>query len=84
MMYCLLLQMSCLFFFELYLVFTCGPRQQHPAGGAAGAGAGAGGEAGAGGAGAGAARRPAIAKPVIISFHNVWKSPRLSCWDACS
>ena len=62
MMYCLLLQMSCLFFFELYLVFTCGPRQQHPAGGAAGAGAGAGagGEAGAG-AGAGAARRPASA-----------------------
>ena len=62
MMYCLLLQMSCLFFFELYLVFTCVPRQQHPAGGAAGAwaGAGAGGEAGAG-AGAGAARRPARA-----------------------
>ena len=59
-MYCLMLQMSCLFFYELYLVFTCGPRQQHPAGGAAGAGAGAGGEAGAG-AGAGAARRPAIA-----------------------
>ena len=59
-MYCLLLQMSCLFFYELYLVFTCGPRQQHPAGGAAGAGAGAGGEAGAG-AGAGAARRPASA-----------------------
>ena len=59
-MYCLLLQMSCLFFFELYLVFTCGPRQQHPAAGAAGAGAGAGGEAGAG-AGAGAARRPARA-----------------------
>ena len=58
MMYCLLLQMSCLFFYELYLVFTCGPRQQHPAAG--GAGAGAGGEAGAG-AGAGAARRPAIA-----------------------
>ena len=50
--------MSCLFFYELYLVFTCGPRQQHPAGGAAGAGAG--GEAGAG-AGAGAARRPASA-----------------------
>ena len=55
-----MLQMSCLFFYELYLVFTCGPRQQHPAGGAAGAGAGAGGEAGAG-AGAGAARRPASA-----------------------
>ena len=57
--------MSCLFFYELYLVFTCGPRQQHPAGGAAGAGAGtgAGGEAGAGGyhAVAGAARRPASA-----------------------
>ena len=53
--------MSCLFFYELYLVFTCVPRQ-HPAAGA-GAGAGAGGEAGAGGdhAGAGAARRPAIA-----------------------
>ena len=60
MMYCLMLQMSCLFFYELYLVFTCGPRQQHPAGGAAGAGAGAGGEAGAG-AGAGAARQPASA-----------------------
>ena len=60
-MYCLLLQMSCLFFYELYLVFTCVPRQQHPAGG--GGGAGAGGEAAAGGdhAGAGAARRPAIA-----------------------
>ena len=62
--------MSCLFFYELYLVFTCGPRQQHPAGGGRGAGAGAGGgggaEAAAGGgdhagAGAGAARRPAIA-----------------------
>ena len=60
MMCCLMLQMSCLFFYELYLVFTCGRRQQHPAGGAAGAGAGAGGEAGAG-AGAGAARRPASA-----------------------
>ena len=60
MMYRLLLQMSCLFFYELYLVFTCVARQQHPAGGAAGAGAGAGGEAGAG-AGAGAARRPASA-----------------------
>ena len=55
--------MSCLFFYELYLVFTCGPRQQHPAAGAAGAGAEAGGEAAAGGghAGAGAARRPASA-----------------------
>ena len=57
--------MSCLFFYELYLVFTCVPRQQHPAGGGGGAGAGGGGEAAAGGdhagAGAGAARRPAIA-----------------------
>ena len=56
--------MSCLFFYELYLVFTCVPRQQHPAGG--GGAGGAGGEAAAGGgdhagAGAGEARRPAIA-----------------------
>ena len=69
-MYCLMLQMSCLFFYELYLVFTCGPRQQHPAGGGAGAGAGAGGEAGAG-AGAGAARRPARADYLNqSSFHQ--------------
>ena len=70
-MYCLLLQMSCLFFYELYLVFTCVPRQQHPAGGGGGGAAGAGGEAAAGGdhagAGAGAARLPAIADYLDLS-----------------